>query len=372
MAPWLATSITARGYDDMTKTRAAIVLSIVVLAAGRPAGQQPGQQQGERFRFRTGVELVNVTATVTDRNGRFVPSLTREDFIIYEDDEPQAISHFNSERVPVSLGIVVDTSGSMEGEKFLAAKRALNRFLVDLLDPNDEVFLYRFDAHPELLEGWTSDRHRVLRAFDRISPRGGTALYDAVAEAVPMAQTGTRRKKAIVVISDGNDTSSQTSLRAVQQLIRETEVLVYAIGIDGRETESTAGRPSPGPPRFPIPVPMPFPGRRPPRTLPPPTQPYPPQYPQPGSGSYRRGYSDAVDAAALRDLTDDSGGRTEIIRSIRDLDPATASVADELSKQYFLAYPSRGHKDGRWHTIRVEMRRGNGYVVRARKGYIAS
>jgi hypothetical protein len=117
---------------------------------------------------------------------------------------------------------------------------------------------------------------------------------------------------------------------------------------------------------------MPFPGRRPPRTLPPPTQPYPPHYPQPGSGNYRRGYSDAVDVAALRDLTDDSGGRTEIIRSVRDLDPATASVADELSKQYFLAYPSRGHKDGRWHTIRVEMRRGDGYVVRARRGYIAS
>jgi Mg-chelatase subunit ChlD len=141
MARWSATSITVRGCDDMTKSHAAVVLSLVVLAAGRPTGQQSGQQQGERFRFRTGVELVNVTATVTDRNGRFVPSLSREDFIVYEDDEPQAISHFNSERVPVSLGIVIDTSGSMEGEKFLAAKRALNRFLVDLLDPNDGGFL---------------------------------------------------------------------------------------------------------------------------------------------------------------------------------------------------------------------------------------
>jgi hypothetical protein len=104
----------------------------------------------------------------------------------------------------------------------------------------------------------------------------------------------------------------------------------------------------------------------------------PPQPPFPGQppsrGPYRSGGSgsDAVDVAALRDLTDDSGGRTEIIRSAADLHPATASVADELSKQYFLAYPAPGHKDGRFHSIRVEVRQGNGYLVRARKGYIAS
>jgi VWFA-related protein len=346
--------------------RVAIVACALVIAAGRPAGQQ---QEKDRFRFRTGVELINVTATVTDRSGRFVPGLRKEDFEVYEDNDVQTISHFSSERVPVSLGIVLDTSGSMEGEKFAAARRALDRFLFDLLDRDDEVFLVTFDASPDVLEGWTTDRQRIVRALGRVDPGGGTALYDAVAEAVPLAQTGTRRKKAIVVISDGNDTSSGTTLREVQQLIRETEVLVYAIGIDGRAT-TTYNRPPP--PRSPIPIPFPFPGRRMPPTTRPPQGPFPGQ-PQP-RGPYRSGGSgsEAVDIAALRDLTDDSGGRTEIIRSAADLDPATASVADELSKQYFLAYPAPGHKDGRFHSIRVEVRRGNGYLVRARKGYIAS
>ena len=344
--------------------RLAIVACALVLASGRPSGQQ---QERDRFRFRTGVELINVTATVTDRNGRFVPGLRKEDFEVYEDNDQQTISHFSSERVPVSLGIVLDTSGSMEGEKFAAARRALDRFLFDLLDRDDEIFLYTFDATPELVENWTTDRQRIVRGLARVDPGGGTALYDAVAEAVPLAQSGTRRKKALVVISDGNDTSSRTSLREVQQLIRETEVLVYAIGIDGRDATTASNQP---PPRMPIPIPFPFPGRRPPPTSRPPQPPFPPQprgpYRSRGSGS------EAVDIAALRDLTDDSGGRTEIVRSAADLHPATASVADELSKQYFLAYPAPGHKDGRFHTIRVEVRRGNGYLVRSRKGYIAS
>src|SRR3989442_14183353 len=98
----------------------------------------------------------------------------------------------------------------MLGEKMVAAQEALNRFLFDLLGPQDEVFLYRFDNRPELVQPWTVDRQRVSRALGAVQPRGGTAMYDTIAEAVPMAQGGTRRKKAILVISDGNDTSSQT------------------------------------------------------------------------------------------------------------------------------------------------------------------
>ena len=188
----------------------------------------------QAFRFRTGVELINVTATVTDTRGRFVPGLEKEDFLVYEDGDLQTVTHFSSERVPVSLGIVLDTSGSMEGEKMVAAREALDRFLYDLLDAEDEVFLYRFSYQPRLVHDWTTDRDRLSRAIGSIRPRGGTALYDAVADAVVMAEEGRHRKKAVVIISDGNDTNSETDLREVQRLIRETEVLVYAIGIDGR------------------------------------------------------------------------------------------------------------------------------------------
>jgi VWFA-related protein len=377
-------------------TIAACVAAAVVMSA-QPEGrvrdrsigdvQQPqAQSQQETFRFRSGVELINVTATVTDASGRFVSGLRKEDFRVYQDDELQPVTHFNSERVPVSLGIVLDTSGSMVGEKISAAREALNRFLSQLLDVDDEVFLYRFDTVPVLVERWTTDKRALSQALGRLKPNGGTAMYDAVAEAVPLAQMGRHRKKALLIISDGNDTSSHTDVQALKGMIRETEVLVYAIGIDSQtESAQWQGRYSlrsfqtqgglqlqrrPQPPRVPTPFPFPFPGRR--RPSPPPTSPpiFPPTTPR-GNNAPTSPIEEGVNVAALRDLTDDSGGRTEIIRGARDLDPATAGIADELSKQYYLGYLSTGVKDGRWHTIRVEVRNAN-HIVRARRGFMAT
>ena len=341
----------------------------------------PGRQErptGQGFSFRTGVELINVTATVTDQSGHFVSGLTANDFVLYEDGKPQEIKQFESERVPVSLGIALDTSGSMLGEKIVAAQAALNRFLIDLLGPQDEVFLYRFDGRPELVQGWTEDRRTLGRMLGSVRPNGGTAMYDTVAEAIPLAQSGSRRKKALVVISDGNDTSSRTQVNDLRQTIRESEVLIYAIGIDASGNGNNYSAPpssSPAPssppsqPK-PLPVPSPFPGKKPAAQPPPPTKPQPSKSAPPPSRSNRSSV-DRVNPEALRSLTDDSGGRTEIIVSPRDLDPATAGIADELSRQYFLGYTSTVPKDGRWHTIEVRMRRGT-YVVRARKGFVAS
>src|SRR5215204_2200650 len=136
-------------------TTALVVLAAVSVIAQQQQQQQQGDPQA--FKFRTGVELINVTATVTDGSGRFVPGLSREDFRVYQDDQLQQITHFSAERVPVSLGIVLDTSGSMDGEKMAAARAALDRFLLELLGPDDEVFLYRFDTTAELVHGWTTD-----------------------------------------------------------------------------------------------------------------------------------------------------------------------------------------------------------------------
>jgi VWFA-related protein len=342
---------------------------VVVLHGQQPA---PAEPQEPGFRFKSGVELINVTATVSDASGRFVSGLRQEDFLVYEDDQPVTVTHFNSERVPVSLGIVVDTSGSMAGKKIEAARSALDRFLFELLDRDDEIFLYRFASVPMLLQDWTRDRALLTRALSRMVANGGTAMYDAVADAIPLAQQGQNRKKALLVISDGNDTGSTASIRDIKAQIRESEVLVYAIGIDG-ESDAPTLRTQP-PPRMPVPFPFPFPGRRPggsgggwPR--------------QPGgggggigggSGGWRRSANDdRVNVSALRDMTDDSGGRTEIVRDAADLNPATATIADELSKQYYMGYPSSGKKDGRWHAIRVELKNRN-YRVRARRGYVAS
>jgi Ca-activated chloride channel homolog len=347
---------------------AAAALLVVSLRAQQPQPQTPVRPEGEGqgFRFKSGVELINVTATVADASGRFVSGLRQEDFLVYEDEQPVTVTHFSTERVPVSLGIALDTSGSMAGSKIQEAREALDRMVYDLLDRQDEMFLYRFSNTPVLLQGWTRDRQQLSRMMAQIAPNGGTAMYDCVADAIPLTVKGQNPKKALLLISDGNDTSSSTSVRELKAQIRETETLVYAIGIDGQ------GEPTyrPPPPRTaPAPVPFPFPGGRgrvpPPRPQPPPT----------GGGSPggygRRLSDDRVNVAALRDLTDDSGGRTEIVRDPRDLAPATASIADELSKQYYLGYPATGKKDGRWHTIRVELR-NRAYRVRARKGYVAS
>ena len=361
----------------MTASRATLVPILVAVTLAATSAQEPQNQDGQSFRFKSGVELINVTATVSDGRGHFVSGLGREDFRVYEDGEPREITHFTSERVPVSLGIVLDTSGSMEGEKMLAARQALQRFLFDLLGPDDEFFLYRFDSRPERVSGWTTDRQGLAAELRRIQPRGATTLYDAIAEAVPLAATGRHRKKALLIISDGNDTSSFTRISELKRMIRETEVLVYAIGIDAMTSRTqpyrrpwfsqTLGQ------RRPIPFPFPIPGtgpRLPPRgpTIPPR---YPPTGPAPPSGMGGSRGDEPVNVAVLREITDTSGGRTEVIYQPRDLDPATVSIADELSKQYFLGYPARGMKDGKWHTIRVEVTNPT-YVVRARRGYVAT
>ena len=352
---------------------AAMAVAMIVIVAG--AGVRAGQDKptGQGFSFRTGVELINVTATVTDAQGRFVGGLTAADFEVYEDGKLQTISQFESERVPVSLGLALDASGSMAGERWAAAQSAVNRFLFDLLGDQDEVFLYKFDSRPELVRGWTGDRRSVGRALSSLSPGGGTAMYDTVSESIPLFQSASRQKKALVVISDGNDTSSRTDVNALRQRIRETEILVYAIGIDASGSPSSAyaaASPTAAPASAPAPqsvsVPSAFPGAPVIRTPPKPKATSPP--PSSPSSSHRSG--ERFNADALRTLTDDSGGRTEIILSARDLEPATAGIASELSRQYFIGYSTSAPKDGRWHSIEVKVRRGN-YTIRARKGFIS-
>ena len=204
-------------------------------------------------------------------------------------------------------------------------------------------------------DGSAADQRRASRN----SPDGATALYDAVAEALPLLRPGRHRKKALLLISDGNDTSSHIELADLKQRIHESEAIVYAIGMDAQTMTAPPGgasrvslfqRGRPGRPgphavsdagsdpsrrrirRFPACRAGPSPAPRPPGTSPP-----------PDSGSNRgvRRGDERVNVAALRDITDDSGGRTEILRDPRDLDPTTARIADELSKQYYIGYPSR-------------------------------
>lgn len=341
-------------------------LATLVAFAAAAVAVAGAQSHDEGFKFKSGVELVNVTATVSDDNGHFVPGLTRDDFTVYEDGQPQEISQFSSERVPVSLGILLDTSGSMTPEKMSSARNAIDRFIYDLLGKDDELFFMQFASVPDLLQGWTYDRRAISRAVNQVTAAGGTAMYDAVAQALPIAADGRNQKKAILVISDGNDTNSRTSVTQLRNLIRESEVMVYALGVDGNDVQTYTPQPrQPSGPRFPFPIPRGGRGRW-------PGFPFSPQigFPPIGGGWGRTG-NEHVNESALRAITDDTGGRTEIVRGFGDLGNATQRLADELSQQYYIGYNNGGKKDGKWHTIRVDVRNRH-YTVRARKGYVAS
>jgi VWFA-related protein len=193
-------------------------------------------------------------------------------------------------------------------------------------------------------------------------------MYDAIAQALPIAADGRNQKKAILVISDGNDTNSRTSVTQLRSMIRESEVMVYALGVDGNDVQTYTPQPrQPSGPRFPIPIPRG--GRRWPGF---PFSPAPQiGFPPIGGGSWGRTGNEHVNENALRAITDDTGGRTEIVRGFGDLGNATQRLADELSQQYYIGYNNGGKKDGKWHTIKVDVRNRH-YTVRSRKGYVAS
>ena len=320
-----------------------------------------GAQSQEGFRFRSGVELVNVTATVTDNDGRFVSGLKQEDFTVYEDGQVQDVSHFSSDRVPVSLGIALDASGSMTPEKLAAARAAIERLIFDLLDPEDELFFVEFAARAEVTQGWTTDRQLISQALKRVDPIGATALYDAVAESIPLAEEGRNQKKALLIISDGNDTNSTLNVGQVRRRIRDGEVLVYALGVDA--TSRASSRIMRPPVQLPPSIPFPFPGGR-----------RQPQYPPSGGGggsTWPRSPGERVNADALRQITDDTGGRTEIVHGFEGSRGRDGSHRRRVEQAVLPGYTSSVNKDGKWHAIRVTVRE-RGVTVRARKGYVAS
>src|SRR5438034_6100809 len=179
---------------------------------------------------RVDVRLVNVIVTVTDSHGRYIPNLTENDFIVEEDGKIQHISHFSQDHnVPVSVGILLDTSGSMD-RKIRTAVDAVERF-TRRVHENDEIFLITFSGQTVLRQDFTADREKLGQALRHLNATGGTALYDALSEGLAKIRTGRHHKQAILVITDGQDTASSAKFDEVLQSIRESELLVYPIGI---------------------------------------------------------------------------------------------------------------------------------------------
>jgi Ca-activated chloride channel family protein len=186
-----------------------------------------------------GTDLVNVTVSVTDSYGRFVTGLSRDHFEIFDDKVKQQIAHFTDDDVPVSLGIVYDVSGSMK-ERIGRSIRALRRF-IDTSHQDDDFFLIAFNDRANLAEDFTTSGEKIASHLMFVAPRGSTALYDAAYLGVEKVTQGRHKKRALLIISDGQDNNSRYSYKELRNRVKEADVQIYAIGITDPAVDSLAG-----------------------------------------------------------------------------------------------------------------------------------
>lgn len=303
-----------------------------------PPGQQPGQPQPQvqgqnqpgqvqqnngKFTFRVQTEEVTLPVTVLDQKHHLVTDLSPRDFSVYEDGAPQTILHFSREDIPVSIGILVDNSGSMRTKRNAVTKAVVN--LVKASNPQDEVFVVNFNDEPYLDQDFTNNIGLMQEALDRVDSRGGTALYDAViASADHLAKAAKREKKVLLVVTDGEDNESREPLeQAIRAVQNDAGPTIYTIGILGEEGGRAAKR-----------------ARR-----------------------------------ALEGLSIQTGGVAFFPRNLDEVDEISREVARDIRNQYTIIYrPTNPRANGGYRTVKV-VAHAPGYKdlqVRTRSGYFAS
>lgn len=273
------------------------------------------------FIYRQRVDEVTLHATVLDQRHHIVTDLGQRDFTVYEDGQPQQIKDFRREDVPVSIGILVDNSGSMRTKRSAVTKAVVN--LVQASNPNDEVFIVNFNDEPYLDQDFTSNIAQMREALDRVDTRGGTALYDAVyAAADHLAKGAKRQKKVLLVVTDGEDNESRMSLeQAIRAVQNDNGPTIYTIGILGEE------------------------------------------------GKQRRA------KRALEGLSTQTGGVAFFPRNLEEVDDISRAVARDIRNQYSITYkPTNPQSNGGYRTVKV-VAHAPGYKdleVRTRTGYFAN
>ncbi len=219
-----------------------IGLLLVAPAFSQPDGKPPsGCEPGVTFCVET--EKVVLHVSVVDRQDRFVTDLPEEAFVVAEDDQPQKLSYFAQEDVPVSIGLVIDNSGSMREKRIQVNQAALE--FVKASNREDEVFVVNFNDEAYLDQDFTSNIERLQDALQRIDTRGGTALYDAISISLDhLAEKGDKRynKRALLVITDGEDTSSRMDLEILVRKLQSSDATIYGIGILSEEERRAARR----------------------------------------------------------------------------------------------------------------------------------
>jgi VWFA-related protein len=282
----------------------------------------PSSPDSPDARFSSNVELVNVLFTVTDKKGRFVTDLTQNDFDVIEDKRPQFIKQFTAESdLPLRLALLVDTSNSVR-ERFHFEQQAAIRFLRGVMRPReDRMLLVAFDSTPQLVSDLTGNMEALEKGINSMRPGGGTSLYDAIyfaaKEKLMLDQPREKFRRAMILISDGDDTQSRYTRDQALEMAQKADTVIYAISTNQTRADTDGDE-------------------------------------------------------LLKYLADQTGGQAFFPFKVEDLDQSFENIANELRHQYNLFYRPEPYKaDGMYHPIQVRVKTRKDMVVRARKGYYA-
>src|SRR5690242_13690154 len=287
--------------------------------------QKGGKEVDEKTPVITNTDLITFNVTVTDIYGRFVSGLSKQAFSIFDEKQQQEITFFSDDDSPVSVGVIFDVSGSMSGDKVRRARDALSKFIQTSHD-SDEYFLIAFNSRAQLLLDKTRDGDSVLNKLTFVDTKSQTALYDACYLGVEKVQRGSHPKRALLLISDGQDNDSRYTFNEVRKLLKESDVTLYAIGIlSGNDAGSALGMEGQG---------------------------------------------------VLDELSGVSGGKAFFPRSAAEMDDIFEQIALELRHQYSIGYkPESFVNDGKWHRVKVKVTPPRGLprlFVRSKEGYYAT
>ncbi len=299
----------------------AVRVTVLALALTVPVSfaEPPSQDT-----LKVSVDLVNVQFSVTDRRGRFIPGLGMKDFTVEEDGKRQEIQHFARENVlPLTMAMLIDTSPSVR-PVFDEEKMTATSFLESILRPNDLALVMGFDRSVTLVQDYTESTRRLKAAINELEIGGGTSLYDAVWLACREKLGGEAGRKAIILISDGEDTTSKTKFFEALVAAHQSDAVIYSISNSS------------------------------------------------GGFFFGRGRARGGDPGTLRKLSDETGGSMFMLTNQNSFKRIFEQIAQELRSQYSLGYVSTNTaKDGKFREIRI-IPRDSSYTVKARKGYYAA
>ncbi len=305
----------------VTSVAAALLCGVFLVAQNPPTQNPPEPTESDPGTIRSEVTRVNMLFTVTDKKGRFVTDLDKNDFTVAENKKPQPILEFTSESdLPLRLAILIDTSGSIT-DRFKFQQEAAMNFIHGVMRPQDKAIVVAFDSSAELVADLTSDTHVLENAVRDLRPGGGTALYDAIffacKERLIKDQPMYKFRRAMIILSDGMDNASRYSRDQALEMAQRADTVIYTISTNISHIETDGDK-------------------------------------------------------VMHYYADETGGNAFFPFEAKDLNQSFENIANELRHQYNLFYrPEPLKNDGLYHRVQIKVKNRHDLIVRARKGYYA-